>query len=197
MVLVDAERPEIHTDEAGDVRSVPVLLWYPAEAETGSRAAYVDGLDSIANGLTESGSLSGIEVAALPLVRTGALDRAAIAAGRHPVIVLSPGNQTNVAFYASLAEELASHGYLVVGVDHPFQVAATTVAGGQVAIYDTEMDRGDPASSISAKIDERVADVMFVLDSFRSGDAKLAPFMRKPTWIGSGCWATRTRSDCV
>jgi predicted dienelactone hydrolase len=156
-----------------------VLLWYPAEAETGSRAAYVDGLDSIANGLTESGSLSAIEVAALPLVRSGALDGAAIAPGRHPVIVLSPGNQTNVAFYASLAEELASHGYLVVGVDHPFQVAATTVAGGEVAIYDTKMDSGDPASSISAKIDERVADVTFVLDSFRSGDARLAPFVAK------------------
>ena len=70
----------------------------------------VDGLDSVAEGLTQSGSLSGIEVAALRLVRTAALD-AAIAAGRHPVIVLSPGNQTNDAFYASLAEELASHGY--------------------------------------------------------------------------------------
>ena len=118
-----------------------------------------------------------MQVAALPLVRTAALDGAAIAAGRHPVVVLSPGNETNVAFYASLAEELASHGYLVVGVDHPFQVAATTVADGQVAIYDTEMDRGDPASEVAAKIEERVADVVFVLDSLRSGEAKLAPFV--------------------
>jgi dienelactone hydrolase len=176
VVLVDTERPELHTAETEDVRSVPVLLWYPAEAETGRPAAYVDGLDSIAEGLTESGSLSGIEVAALPLVRTGALDGAAVAAGRHPVIVLSPGNQTNVAFYASLAEELASHGYLVVGVDHPFQVAATTLADGQVATYDMGMDTGDPASSVAAKVDERVADITFVLDSLRSGVAKLAPF---------------------
>ena len=176
VVLVDPDRPELHTADEGDLRSVPVLLWYPAEGETGSPAEYVDGLDSIAEGLTQSGSLSGIEVAALRLVRTAALDGAAIAAGRHPVIVLSPGNQTNVAFYASLAEELASHGYLVVGVDHPFQVAATTVAGGQVATYDTGMDRGDPASEVPAKIDERVADMAFVLDSLRAGEAKLAPF---------------------
>jgi predicted dienelactone hydrolase len=177
VVLVDAERPELHTAEAGDVRSVPVQLWYPAAAGTGSPASYVDELDSVAEGLTESGALSGFEVAALPLVRTGARDGAAIAAGRHPVIVFSPGNQTNVAFYASLAEELASNGYLVVGVDHPFQVAATTVAGGQVAVYDTNMDREDLASSIAGKIDERVADVMFVLDSLRSGDASLWPFV--------------------
>lgn len=75
--------------------------------------------------------------------------------GACPVIVLSPDNQTNVASHGSLAEELASHGHLVVGVDHPFQVAATTIAGGQVAIYDTAMDTGDLASSVAAKIDER------------------------------------------
>jgi len=176
VVLVDASRPELHTTAAGDLRSVPLQLWYPAEAGTGSPAAYVDELDTIAEGLTESGALSGLEVAALPLVRTGALDGAAIADGRHPVIVFSPGNETNVAFYGSVAEELASNGYLVVGVDHPFQVAATTVADGQVAVYDSTMDSGDPASSIAAKIDERVADVTFVLDSLRSGDASLLPF---------------------
>jgi predicted dienelactone hydrolase len=92
------------------------------------------------------------------------------------VIVLSPGNQTNVSFYGSLAEELASQGYLVVGIDHAFQVAATATADGQVALYDEDMDMGDPAASVAAKIDERVADVMFVLDSLRSGEANLAPF---------------------
>ena len=175
VVLVDTERPELHTAESGDVRSVPVVLWYPAKADTGTPAPYVDGLDTIAAGLTGSG-LSGAEVAGLQFVRTDALDGAAIASGRHPVIVLSPGNQTNVAFYASLAEEMASHGYLVVGVDHAFQVAATAIAGGQVALYDEEMDTGDPASSVAAKIDERVADVTFVLDALRSDDAKLASF---------------------
>ena len=176
VVLVDTQRPELHTAESGDVRSVPVMLWYPAKADTGTPAPYVDDLASISEGLTSSGALSGPEAAGVQFVRTDALDGAAIASGRHPVIVLSPGNQTNVAFYASLAEELASHGYLVVGVDHAFQVAATAIADGQVALYDEEMDTVDPASSVAAKIDERVADVTFVLDSLRSSVATLAPF---------------------
>ena len=176
VVLVDTQRPELHTAGSGDVRSVPVVLWYPAEADTGTPAPYVDDLDSIGEGLTASGALSGPEVAGLQFVRTDALDGAAMASGRHPVIILSPGNQTNVAFYASLAEEMASHGYLVVGVDHAFQVAATGIVDGQVALYDESMDVGDPAASVAAKIEERVADVTFVLDSLRSGDANLAPF---------------------
>ena len=176
VVLIDENRPELHTAKADDVRSVPVVIWYPAEAGTGTPAAYVDGLDAIGEGLIESGSLSDIEVTALAFARTGALESADMAAGQHPVIMLSPGNQTNVVFYASIAEELASHGYLVVGIDHPFQVAATAVADGEVAVYDTTMDMGDPASSVAAKIDERVADVTFVLDSLRSGDGELASF---------------------
>lgn len=56
-------------------------------------------------------------------------------------------------------------------------MAATGIAGGGVAIYDTAMDTGDPASSIAMKIDERVADVMFVLDSLRSADPTVATFL--------------------
>ncbi len=104
VLLVDASQPETHTPAVDDVRSVPLQLWYPAEAGTGATAEYVDGLDDIATGLTASGALSGIEVAALPLVRTNAFDGATVAPGSHPVIVLSPGNETNVAFYGSLAE---------------------------------------------------------------------------------------------
>jgi predicted dienelactone hydrolase len=176
VVLVDASRPETHTPAAGDVRSVPLQLWYPAEVGTGAPAEYVDGLADIAAGLTASGALSSIEVAALPLVRTNAFDGATMAAGSHPVIVLSPGNETNVAFYGSLAEELASHAYLVIGVDHPFQVAATTIADGHIAVYDTAMDTGEMGSAVAAKIDERVADVIFVLDSLRTGDDQIAHF---------------------
>ncbi|HEU4319688.1 MAG TPA: hypothetical protein VFS66_06365 [Acidimicrobiia bacterium] len=177
VVLVDRGRPETHTAAAGDFRSVPVQIWYPAEAGTGTPAEYVDGLEAIAQGLTASGALSSVEVAALPLVRTSALDGAAVASGSHPVVVLSPGNETNVAFYGSVAEDLASHGYLVVGVDHPYQVAATTTDDGQVAVYDRTQDTGDIGSAVAAKIDERVADVMFVLDSLRSGATQLASFL--------------------
>lgn len=176
VVLIDTARPELHTPATDDVRSVPVQLWYPAVPETGVPARYVDDLDNIAEGLAESGALSFVEVAALPLVRTEARVGAAIADGSHPVVILSPGNQTNVAFYGSLAEELASQGFLVVGVDHPFQVAATTIAGGEVAVYDATMDTGQ-AGSVVPKIEERVADVEFVLESLRAPDSELSSFM--------------------
>lgn len=175
VILVDPARPELHTAAEDDVRSVPVQIWYPAVPDSGVPAPYVDDLDVISAGLTESGALSGVEVAALPLVRTDAREGAAVAEGRHPIVILSPGNETNIAFYGSLAEELASQGYMVIGIDHPFQVAATVVANGEVAVYDTAMDTGQPGS-VTPKIEERVADVKFVLDSLRSDESELAAF---------------------
>lgn len=65
----------------------------------------------------------------------------------------------------------------MVGIDHPFHVAATIIDGGLVATYDRDMDSGDPATSIAAKVDERVADVLFVLESLRSGDDSLGRFL--------------------
>jgi alpha-beta hydrolase superfamily lysophospholipase len=85
--------------------------------------------------------------------------------------VLSPGNATNVAFYATIAEELASHGYVVAGVDHPYQVAAVVLPDGTVASYDAVPDQlpvSERQAAVAAKIEERVADIRFVLDQLAS-----------------------------
>ena len=54
----------------------------------------------------------------------------------YPVIILSPGNGTNIEFYASLASEIASHGYIVAGLNHPYDVPAVELSNGDIAPYD-------------------------------------------------------------
>ncbi len=76
-----------------------------------------------------------------------------------------------MGFYSALAEDLASRGYVVVGVDHPFQVAAVAIGDGSVAVYDHSQDLS--LGSIEQKIEERVADVEFVLDRIRAGDEEV------------------------
>ncbi len=87
-----------------------------------------------------------------------------------PLLVFSPGNQTNVSFYAAIAEDLASRGYLVVGVDHPYQVAAVRLPNGTIATYDASMD-SVLAGGVEAKLDERVADIEMVLDEILANPA--------------------------
>ena len=164
----DPDRPESRTSRPNDNRVVAATFWYPAITGTGVEAPYVHDLADLDGGLVASGELSRVEVAGLAWVREGAIadaDPAPTDVG-HPLVVLSPGNATNVAFYASLAEELASHGYVVLGVDHPYQVAAVALPDGMVAAY---RDRNSFERAIDDDIVERVEDIRFALDQVSAG----------------------------
>ena len=164
LLWTDPVRAEPRTANAEDNRQVGLIVWYPAEAGTGSPADYVPDLDRIRAGLIESGELSSIEVAGLRWVRSNSHDDASIHPGSsgYPLLILSPGNATNVEFYGSIGEDLASHGYVVVGLNHPYQVTSMALGDGSTAVYDESPDTGP--GRVEAKIEERVADVEFVLD---------------------------------
>ena len=157
---IDPARAETHSPKPDDLRQVPAIVWYPARPGTGTPAKYLSGGSQ---GLAESGELSRLQVAGLAFIRHNIRQDAEFAAGeRYPVILLSPGNATNVSFYASIAEELASRGYVVVGLDHPFHVAAVRLDGGGTALYDRAAM--ESPESASARILERVADIRLALD---------------------------------
>jgi predicted dienelactone hydrolase len=117
---VDPDRAESLTPDEADRREVPVVVWYPAQAGTGESAAYFPGLETVAPTLAASGEVSALEVWGLRHIRSVERLNAVPAEGPFPVLLLSPGNGTNVEFYAALAGELASQGYVVVGLNHPY-----------------------------------------------------------------------------
>lgn len=172
-LLQDASRAEA----AGDHRHVRVVAWYPAVAGTGTPAEYIDGLDRIGDALVASGSIDAVARTGLTWVTTAARQDAAVAATDepYPVVILSPGNATNVEFYAGLAEELASQGYVVIGLDHPYQSAAVAI-GDTVATYSGDPPMAQAESVTRARIDERVADIGFVLDRLDADAAGFANF---------------------
>ncbi len=174
-LLEDASRAEVATETPGDRRQVRVVAWYPAVAGTGEPAAYLDGLDRIGDGLVASGAIDAFARAGLDWVSTSARHRATVAGTdeAYPVVILSPGNATNVEFYGALAEELASHGYVVIGLDHPYQSAAVAI-GDSVVTYAGDAPMAQAEAVTRARIDERVADIGFVLDRLEADAAGFA-----------------------
>lgn len=55
--------------------------------------------------------------------RTHGHEWAPVADGSYPVLLLSAGPERMRTSYRGLAEELASHGYIVVSIDHPYDSA--------------------------------------------------------------------------
>lgn len=162
--LTDASRPD-PWDPYVDARELKVTLWYPAAQRGGQRAAYMTPKESEL--LLEGLRVTGVPADTLSRTRTNAVADAPVAGRDLPLVVLSPGFTKPVSTLTSLAEDLASRGYVVAGIDHTYESHATTLSDGRVAgclACDSDTDPGFGARAIEV----RAADVSFVLDRLPS-----------------------------
>jgi dienelactone hydrolase len=174
---MDTSRPEVLTANPDDFREVIALIWYPAESGTGTKNAYFPGLSIVSKTLVESGEVASWEVFGLQFIRSQILLNAKPmkSAAPYPVLIFSPGNGTNIEFYNRLASEIASHGYMVVGLNHPYDVAAVELLDHKIAQFYEEQDALNRQANqvfIAVRIKVRTLDVLFVLQQLEDLNAK-------------------------
>lgn len=139
-------------------RELMVSAWYPAMAGTGARDSYATPEESALT-LARLGA-PGVPADSLTRVVPHARVSAPMVSWRLPTVVLSPGFAMPRASLTGLAEDLASRGYLVLGVDHTYEAAAVTFPDGRVAeCLACDLRLSGPAVTLG-----RAADVSFVLD---------------------------------
>jgi predicted dienelactone hydrolase len=165
--LVDASRQEPQSPRAPDYRELMIQVWYPAEwagpgrpyrtrAETEFKKQHL--------ALVKTNAATGV-----PIARAQA---------RWPVVIFTPSwtgrrNQNTVQ-----AEELASQGFVVVGIDHPYGTDLTIFPDGRVArttlgeFLDcaSEETLKESVRNIETQLQVRPADVRFVLDELERLD---------------------------
>jgi predicted dienelactone hydrolase len=130
--LIDRSRQETFAGP-GEFREVEVIAWYPATRGTGTRAPYLrEGVGEV----RPFAKLFGAEMAfdQIEAVVTHAeLDAPpARTPGKLPVLVFSHGYTGMPSSYTALMEDLASHGYAVLSVVHPYEAGAATLADGRI-----------------------------------------------------------------
>jgi dienelactone hydrolase len=135
-----------------------VSLWYPATTGRGEPVPYATAEESRL--LLELYGVTGVPEDSLTRVRTHAVAGAAPLRGRRPLIVLSPGLVFPRWTLTALAEDLASRGYVVAGVDHTYESAAVTFPDGRVAECVVCVGNWS-GEAITAS---RARDISFVLD---------------------------------
>jgi predicted dienelactone hydrolase len=154
--LVDVDRPDPWVP--GGPRELMVSVWYPARAARGAAVPYASAEESRL--LLDLYGITGVPTDALTRVRTHARAGAPPVRRRSPLIVLSPGLAFPRWTLTTLAEDLASRGYVVAGIDHTYEGAAVTFPDGRVARC-VVCDGGASGAAIVAS---RVRDISFVLD---------------------------------
>ncbi|MFB9237725.1 hypothetical protein ACFFWC_19555 [Plantactinospora siamensis] len=128
----------------GTPRELSVWLWYPAAHAADRPAAYTPGPW---RGLHLPG-LPGLAETSFDAVRDHAFDGVPVAAGRFPIAVLAPGLGFAAPQYTALAEDLASHGYLVAGLTPTYSANLTILHGRRVPASPA----GNPASFDAADL---------------------------------------------
>lgn len=160
MVLewVDPSRPEVSGPAPERGRTVVAQLWYPADVSPGTERSVYLGRDrgearQVAAGVAATFGLPSFLLDEAARARTSATPDAPPQAGeeRFPVVVFSPGLSGVRTQNTAWAEDLASHGYVVVALDHPYDSALVVLDDGTAVASEV-------AATGDADEDERLAD---------------------------------------
>lgn len=178
---------EVVTEQlvTGDTRVLPLQVWYPAGAASGSATVYtVAGLASVPSPFASEG--------AEPL------------AGPLPVAVYSHGSGGVGALGYPYAERLASHGWIVVAPDHTGNTTLDFLGGGDSFVR-SALDRPLDIRAVLDALDDGVAELVADTDavllfghsfggytSFAVAGARLDPGA-----IAPACSSDSTEPDCV
>lgn len=134
--LIDPARAGIYSDDTQTNRKIKLQIWYPAETSKGYKKVkwIEDGLPVIRS-LAKDMYLPWFALDQTALIASHSFKGAPLsgAMAQYPVVVISHGWSGFRNLHNDFAEELASNGYIVCGIDHTYGSVATVFETGEVA----------------------------------------------------------------
>jgi predicted dienelactone hydrolase len=170
----DDETPDTLAPVAGTKRELLVWMWYPSAA--GQPAAMDDYLPAPLRAARDATDPLIIKLLTRDLSKVHAHSLRAPDVSpqqrSYPVVIMRAGASAEVANYSTLAEDLASHGYVVVGFDAPYRTHVVVLPDGRVIRRLPEnnpelclgMTGQEQARCVNRLLNAWTADIAFVLD---------------------------------
>jgi predicted dienelactone hydrolase len=177
-VWIDADRMDPLADTGSAKRELLVWIWYPISGSAQAPAApYLPA--AWARTFNDAQTIEKYTERDYGSIRTNALENAPLAGsqGSYPVIIMQPGLGMVPADYSVIAENLASHGYIVVGIHPTYTSYLVVFPDGHIA---WQSEKGSiPAGADADGIDafaNRIGEVwtedaIFVMDMLQDMNA--------------------------
>src|SRR5271170_7448434 len=160
--LVDSSRVEVH--DSSRKRELMIQIWYPAATTRNPYAPYRR---------REETTLVSSYQSVLPT--HSRLNAPVLAGGVFPVLLFNPGWNGRRTQNTYLVEDLASHGYVVVGIDHPYNSEPVAFPDGRVIhfVASPEMDFSTNSletieAAAAKELVTQAADTIFVLNQLEN-----------------------------
>ena len=163
----DETRDESYTADTQDKRELMVQFWYPADVMAGATSApYMSNANAMATAMTSAFARLRIKIT-LPddftQWQSHAFQNVPISDHevKYPVLIFSHGYGNFLGLYSTQLEEMASQGYIVVGITHTYGSLLTVFPDGrQIPWQDTVHDD----TTLRELQELWSADQIFVLD---------------------------------
>ncbi|WP_179218693.1 acetylhydrolase [Saccharibacillus sp. O23] len=164
----DESRPQVHAQSSGKRRELLVQFWYPADAKASDKPApYLEHPRAFAEALGRSENIPALLFDSMRLVRSRSIPDAPLSAEKpkYPVVIYSHGNRGWSGQSTFLTEQLASRGYIVVGIEHAGGTNTTVFPDGTIMPFYADAGQTLDNGAFDRLADEVwVPDVKFVLD---------------------------------
>ena len=141
-MLEDTNRGEIITEDPGDHRKLMVRAWYPSDYlnSEAKQMEYIHPYE--AEYFAKKYGLPAFTLNHLKHIETFAYEDLIISdeEAMFPVLLFSHGYNVAPAMYAALLTEVASHGYIILAVNHTYQSVATVFPDGREVSFDYQYE---------------------------------------------------------
>jgi predicted dienelactone hydrolase len=140
---IDSGRLNPYAPVGGTKQELAVWLWCPAAVVTSSQGAeYLPDYWRSALERHQGVLLSRLLSRDLSRVKSHSWSDTDVSRqeSTYPVVILQAGGGALSSDYTSIAEDLASHGYVVVSIDAPYRTVVTAVPDRRVALRKTQSD---------------------------------------------------------
>ncbi len=176
---VDTTRSEIYSGRANEPRELMAQIWYPAEAAaTATTTPWLDHVEVLGPALAARLNLPSYFLDHLKYVNTQSYRDAPVssAEAQYPALLFSHGWGGFRAQNTHQAEDLASHGYIIAAIDHPYDAAATVFPDGRVALHNDAILSASTSPTelqlaAAQLVQQRAGDLAFVLDQLTALNA--------------------------
>ncbi|CAM4470101.1 alpha/beta hydrolase family protein [Paenibacillus tarimensis] len=168
----DPSRSEAFTPDPSDKRSIALRVWYPAERlQNAERAPYAYPPEQLSR-VSKSLPLElRVLLNSISHTETHAYLQAPVSGEeeKYPVLLFSPGYGMSNFMYTTQTEQLASHGYIVAAIEHPYYTMFPTLApDGQVTEGQRDLDgAGFDWAAMEREIRTLVQDAGFAISKLQ------------------------------
>ncbi|GKU76036.1 hypothetical protein [Paenibacillus sp. L3-i20] len=165
--FVDTSREELFTADPSDHRELIAKVWYPAEiGEDSKLAPYAYTAEESKLVKKNQPLFKKALVSSIADVKSHSYWKAPVSSQseNYPVLLFSPGYGASNYMYASISENLASHGYIVISMQHPhYSIIPTLFPDKRVAKGQIEMSDSLEWESSDKEMEVWVKDARFLL----------------------------------